>query len=53
MQVARFWRTKKLRYRLASISTRRGSQRDKTAAPSQNGNSRERLPADKRVKALS
>ena len=53
MQVARFWRTKKLRYRLVSSSARRGSQRVRTAAPSQNGNSREHLPADKRVKALS
>ena len=53
MQVARFWRTKKLRYRLVTMKESKGSGRGKPALKAGKSSSRDLSPADKRVRAVS
>ena len=53
MHVARYWRTKKLRYRLVRIMDRNGSERVRSAMKPQDNSSRDHLPDVKRVKVPS
>lgn len=53
MHVARYWRTKKLRYRLFTIPEQIENGRAGTAVKAKNNPSRDHLPEAKRVKALS
>ena len=49
MQVARYWRTKKLRYRLIAMTEPKGRGRKTSAATPPNLSARDRLPAVTRV----
>jgi len=53
MQVARFWRTKKLRYRLVTMREWKGSAAGKPRQNAGDSSPRERIPAGKRVRAVS
>ncbi len=53
MQVARFWRTKKLRYRLCAMREWKGSAAGKPRQKAGDSSPRERIPAEKRVRAVS
>jgi len=53
MQVARFWRTKKLRYRLVTMREWKGSAAGKPGRKAGDSSTRDRMPAEKRVRAVS
>jgi len=53
MQVARFWRTKKLRYRLVTMREWKGSERGKPRQKAGDSSPRDPFPAEKRVRAVS
>lgn len=53
MQVARFWRTKKLRYRLVTMRESKESGHGKPATIAGVTSPRDHIPADKRVRAVS
>ena len=53
MQVARFWRTKKLRYRLDTMREWKGSGQGKPALKASDTRPRDHIPAEKRVRAVS
>ena len=52
MQAAKYWRNKKLRYRLVMMA-RHGKTREDAAAKGRSHLERESPPGDKRVKALA
>ena len=53
MQVARFWRTKQLRYRLVSMRESKETGRGKPRQHAAESSTRDRLPAEKRLRAVS